>query len=87
MSASPSPSPRSRGGRSVDRDAKARDDNVGTMFVGNLNHETSERRLRDFFETYGRVLSAKVSIPSCPIPHCLARPLPALVLVSRYAHG
>lgn len=43
-----------------DRSSGGRDDNVGTMFVGNLNHETTERRLRDFFEAHGRVLSAKV---------------------------
>jgi hypothetical protein len=70
MSASPSPSPRLHRGRSVDRETPreqhhphgggARDDNVGTIFVGNLHRELSERRLREYFDTYGRVLSAKV---------------------------
>ncbi len=66
MSASLSQSPRSRAGRSPDRetprggDADGREDTAGTIFVGNLNHETSERRLREFFEEYGRVLSTKV---------------------------
>ena len=84
MSASPSPSPRSRTGRSVDRDTPrehhggggaSRDDNVGTIFVGNLNRDTSERRLREYFDTYGRVLSAKVPfflLPAswtCPSTH------------------
>ena len=75
MSASPSPSPRSHRGRSVDRETpreqhhqphgggnNPRDDNVGTIFVGNLHRELSERRLREYFDSYGRVLSAKVPI-------------------------
>lgn len=31
-----------------------------TVYVGRLSHETSERRLREFFETYGTVTDAKV---------------------------
>lgn len=72
MSASLSPSPpRSRAGRSPDRetpragDGDGRDETGGTIFVGNLNHETTERRLRDYFETYGRVLSTKVIYLIC----------------------
>ncbi len=66
MSASPSTSPpRSRAGRSPTRETPRtgdddREENAGTIFVGNLNHETTERRLREYFETYGRVLSTKV---------------------------
>jgi hypothetical protein len=67
MSASPSRSPPSRAGRSPDRETPRGGDGDdgaggGTIFVGNLNHDTSERRLRDFFESYGRVLSTKVSL-------------------------
>ncbi len=72
MSASLSPSPpRSRAGRSPDRetpragDGDGRDETGGTIFVGNLNHETTERRLREYFETYGRVLSTKVIYLIC----------------------
>eukprot|EP00884_Botryococcus_braunii_P010321 jgi/Botrbrau1/19290/Bobra.0073s0033.1 len=36
------------------------EENVGTVFVGNLSHDTSEKTLREFFEQYGRVLEAKV---------------------------
>jgi RNA recognition motif-containing protein len=36
------------------------EENIGTVFVGNLNHETTEKALRDFFEQYGRVLETKV---------------------------
>lgn len=35
-------------------------ENPGTVYVGRLSHETDERALRGFFETYGKVLDAKV---------------------------
>ena len=94
MSASRSPSPRSRTGRSIDRDTPrehhggggaSRDDNVGTIFVGNLNRDTSERRLREYFDTYGRVLSAKVPLFRC----CIDPGLPTLsktFRTSNYRH-
>lgn len=37
-----------------------RENNYGTIFVGNISHDTNENTLRDFFEAYGRVASAKV---------------------------
>ena len=53
-----------------------RENNYGTIFVGNISHDTNENTLRDFFETYGRVASAKVRPrnelpPLDPIHACL----------------
>lgn len=30
------------------------------LYVGNMNYDTSEERLRELFEQYGKVMSAKV---------------------------
>ena len=43
-----------------------RESNPGTVFVGNISHDTTENTLRDFFETYGRVASAKVRRAGTP---------------------
>lgn len=61
-SRSRSQSPRSRGARSPDRETprSGRDDNVGSIFVGNLPIDITERKLREFFDKYGRILSVKV---------------------------
>jgi len=54
---------RDRGGGAYHHDRYSREDtresNPGTVFVGNISHDTTENTLRDFFETYGRVASAK----------------------------
>ena len=46
-----------------------RENNYGTIFVGNISHDTNENTLRDFFETYGRVASAKVRLRMDCLPH------------------
>ncbi len=55
---------RDRGGGPYHHDRYSREDtresNPGTVFVGNISHDTTENTLRDFFETYVRVASAKV---------------------------
>ena len=56
-------SPRSRGARSPDRETPrsgGREENVGSIFVGNLPVDISDRRLREFFSEYGTILSVKV---------------------------
>lgn len=36
-------------------------ENVGTVYVGALSHDTDEASLRNFFETYGRVVDTKAN--------------------------
>ncbi len=59
-------SPRGRDRRSPDRETPrgSREDNPGTIFVGNLPVDVTDRRLREFFDNYGRVSTVKVGLAS-----------------------
>ena len=65
-SRSPGP-PRNRY-RSMSRSrSRSPGDNNSTVFVGNLNHDTDDRAMREFFTQYGKVLETKVGDASrCP---------------------
>ena len=62
-SRSRSHSPRSRGPRSPDRETPrsgGREENIGSIFVGNLPVDITDRRLKEYFSEYGTILSVKV---------------------------
>lgn len=56
-------SPRSRGPRSPDRETPrsgGREENIGSIFVGNLPVDITDRKLKEYFSEYGTILSVKV---------------------------
>ena len=55
-------------------------ENNSTVFVGNLNHDTDDRALREFFTTWGKVLETKVRFPAVPQPFngCLPESAPGV---------